>query len=691
MKEMKHLFIAILLLSVGVMEGYAYDFKKGGLAYNITSATEKTVEVTTNKDMYDSRGYVESSYDIPESVIYGDITYKVTSIGKEAFYGCSNLRSIKLPKGMMSVGDKAFYNCSSLKSAQMGKGVKTLEWGAFENCSSLKDMQIGINVETIAKSVFRGCTSLPQINIPQATQTIGDSVFYGCRSLADVIIEDRTTTLTLGSNGSSSSSTATSSTNPLFYSCPLDSVYIGGKIQYNTTAQRGFSPFFRNKSLRTVVVADTETEVYDNEFYGCSGLTDVVLGDGITRIGDWAFSGCVSLTNFAFGNSVQTIGKEAFSDCTSMVKLVSSCNVPPVCGEQALADIDVWNCTLYVPNDYIDDYYWAEQWWDFFFIDGAEYKVTFVLGEDKYSEMMVKYGDQIDLPTPVKEGYTFQGWKNVPATMPADNITLYGSFTPNEYIITYVVDGEVYETETIACDAVITPIIAPSKEDYTFSYWENLPETMPAGNITVTAVYVDKVKEVQVVINQYGSGTYCSEYALDFSNVNGLKAYAATGFNTSTQVVTMTRMNTSEAGVGLFIKGEPGTYTVPVIDASNDNSLNMLVGTLDKIMINGMSNDGAYTNFKYTVTSGNNTPMFYQFTDGSSFSGGKAYLQIPTEWLPVTPSKTIKIKFDDGYTTDIEGIIDNSKNTTVYDLNGKQVMTPTKGLYIINGKKVLLK
>ena len=187
------------------------------------------------------------------------------------------------------------------------------------------------------------------------------------------------------------------------------------------------------------MVTDAETEVYDNEFYGCSNLTDVVIGDGVTQIGNWAFSGCSSLLNFSFGNSVETIGAEAFSDCTSMVKLVSSCNVPPVCGDQALADIDVWNCTLYVPNDYIDAYYNAEQWWDFFFIDGAEYKVTFMIGEECYDEIMVKYGAKIELPTPTKNGYTFQGWKDVPETMPADNITLYGSFSPNVYTISYVV------------------------------------------------------------------------------------------------------------------------------------------------------------------------------------------------------------------------------------------------------------
>ena len=614
-----------------------------------------------------------------QNIVFGK---GIASIGNTAFANCSSLSSIEIPNEVKSLGRRSFYNCTALQSAKIGTGINTLEWATFEGCSLLTDIEIGSNVGTIAKSVFRGCTSLPRINIPLATMTISDSVFYNCTSLKDVIIEDRTETLTLGSNGYSPSSSATSSTQPLFYSCPLDSVYIGGKIKYNTDAKYGFSPFFRNTSLRTVVVTDAETEVYDNEFYGCSNLTDVVIGDGVTKIGNWAFSGCSSLLNFSFGNSVETIGAEAFSDCTSMVKLVSSCNVPPVCGDQALADIDVWNCTLYVPNDYIDAYYNAEQWWDFFFIDGAEYKVTFMIGEECYDEIMVKYGAKIELPTPTKNGYTFQGWKDVPETMPADNITLYGSFSPNVYTISYVVDGEVYDTESIACDAEIVPIAAPAKYDYTFSHWANLPETMPANDITVTAVYVDKVKEILVTVNQYGSATYCSQYTLDFSEVQGLKAYAASGYNSSTGVVTLTRVMTSKAGMGLFIKGEPGEYSVPVLDNTDDNSLNMLVGTLEKTTINRTSSDGLYYNYRYTIKEGESTPLFYRVNDGYSLSSGKAYLQIPIVWLlseSESEARTIKLMFDDGDTTDIDEYNATSSETTYYDLSGRKVSNPQKG------------
>lgn len=194
------------------------------------------------------------------------------------------------------------------------------------------------------------------------------------------------------------------------------------------------------------------------------------------------------------------------------------------------------------------------------------------------------------------------------------------------------------------------------------------------------------VTEVVITINDFGCGTYCSEYALDFSEVEGIKAYSAIGFNSNTQVVTLARVMTTMARSGVFIKGAPGTYVVPIIEACHDHTLNLLVGTIEQTVVNSTA-DG-YSNFKFTIAEGSDVPMFYPFMDNTVFSGGKAYLQIPTAWLPKTAQKTVGVRFDNGETTGVDEVKGESGEVkTIYDLQGRVVESPSKGFYIVNGKK----
>ena len=615
-----------------------------------------------------------------------------TEVGAFAFAQCVSLPSIRIPNSVFSMGGSTFKNCTSLKEAIIGNNTDAIKYSAFMNCSSLINIEIGEKVASIDKEAFSGCVSLPAIRIPRATTSLGDKVFAQCESLRNFYAEDGELVLSVGQNDSSNASGKIGDTCPLFNDCPLDSIYIGRDLSYTKTMEAGYSPFYFNPTLRAVVLGDKVTSVHENEFYQCKKLEYVSVGDGATSVGNWAFSGCVSLKYFSFGVGLESIGKEAFSDCTQLTEIVSSRNIPPVCGDQALADIDMWDCTVYVPEEYIDAYLEAPQWCDFF-IEGAEYSITFMVDGEVYAEDRVKYGAEITLPTaPEKEGYTFIGWQDILAVMPAYNMTVNAEFEANDYIITYKVDGEVYHTETVTYDEAIIPIEAPEKDGYAFNRWEGLPETMPAGDIEVTAVYDEIPAEITVTIGKYGSTMFCSEYALDFSKVEGLRAYAAAGYNTESGVVTMLRVETSDMGVGLFLKGEPGCYVVPIIDYSNDNTLNMLVGTLEKTVVNNTSDDGKYTNYQYIVKSGETVPGFYQFEDGGTSDAGKAYLQIPTAWLSGAASKSVEIRFDDGETTDIDEVKgENSKVKDVYDLSGRKVTNPTKGIYIVNGKKVLLK
>ena len=307
----------------------------------------------------------------------------ITSIGSSAFQNCTKLESIEIPDNVKTLGSNAFYGCTSLKSAKTGNGISLLNTQTFSGCTGLENVEIGTNITKISgKSstysnygCFYNCSSLEQIKVPGNVKEIEYYVFNGCTGLKNVIIDNADTELKLGSNGSS----------PIFSSCPLDSVYIGRNISYPTASSYGYSPFYRNTSLRTVHITDKETEISENEFYGCTNLKNVRIGDGVTYIGNWAFSGCSSIEYFSFGSAMQSIGKEAFSDCTAMTKLISHAMTPPVCDSQALDDISKWVCTLSVPKGTVSSYQQAAQWKEFFFIDEGATGIQRTVSNDSKS------------------------------------------------------------------------------------------------------------------------------------------------------------------------------------------------------------------------------------------------------------------------------------------------------------------
>lgn len=320
------------------------------------------------------------------SVVIGDQEVKVYDF---EFEGCSGLTDVVLGEALTTIGINAFLDCRNLQGVTIPNQVSTLNNRCFLNCESLKYVAFGTKVSSIGSSTFSGCKSLTEISIPQTVTSVGQSAFEGCTSLANVFIEDRETSLSLSYNGSNK---------PLFSDCPLDSVYIGGKITYNKTSSYGYSPFYRNLSLRSVVITDVETEVYDNEFYGCTNLTNVKIGDGVTTIGNWAFSGCSNLDYLAFGSGMQSIGQEAFSDCAHVTSIYSKATVPPVCGSQALEDINIWDCTLYVPMGTVEDYAMADQWEAFFFAQEYDYENEEDIVIPQYSLVYTTTDEQIIEP-----------------------------------------------------------------------------------------------------------------------------------------------------------------------------------------------------------------------------------------------------------------------------------------------------
>ncbi|MBO4674230.1 MAG: InlB B-repeat-containing protein [Bacteroidaceae bacterium] len=142
-----------------------------------------------------------------------------------------------------------------------------------------------------------------------------------------------------------------------------------------------------------------------------------------------------------------------------------------------------------------------------------KYKLTYQVDGQEYKSYEIEYGTNITAETaPTKEGHTFSGWSEIPATMPAKDVTVTGSFSKGTYQITYVVDGQTYKTIRMDFGSTIIPEDAPTKEGYTFSGWNEIPATMPAKDVTVIGTFSINKYKLTYTVDGETHKTYEMEY-----------------------------------------------------------------------------------------------------------------------------------------------------------------------------------
>ena len=138
-----------------------------------------------------------------------------------------------------------------------------------------------------------------------------------------------------------------------------------------------------------------------------------------------------------------------------------------------------------------------------------EYTLAYKVDGENYKSYKIKYGEKITPEAaPEKEGYSFSGWDNVPETMPAKDVTVKGAFTVNIYKLIYKVDGTDYKSFDVEYGSSITPESAPEKEGYSFSGWDNVPESMPAKDVIVTGSFKETTGIISVINDSPGALIY---------------------------------------------------------------------------------------------------------------------------------------------------------------------------------------
>lgn len=467
-------------------------FEVDGAIYVPVSPSDRTCDVVDCNYQLSNGDVV-----ISDKVTNRGVELTVLNVNDYSFYGNNTISSLTLgnidsttneesPSGSsetngsteLSVGKYAFYGCPALGNVSIGAGIKGIPEYGFTNCTSLNNLTIPSEVRTIGNYAFSGCSSLANLSFETGEQSDD--------ATADNILQ-------LGSNGKE----------PLFSDCPLDKVYIGRKLYYKTSSDYSYSPFYQNTHLSSVEISDAETEIYDKEFFGCNSMKTVKIGNGVTKIGAGSFSGCSSLDYASFGYNVATIGDGAFAECAALKNFYSYAIVPPVCGSQALDDINKWECNLFVPAESSDQYKTADQWKEFFFIN--EHDAVAV-------ESILLNAESLD----GKTGDTFQlTAEALPANATRKGVEWLSSNTDivtvdANGLVTFVKEGEatitVSATDGSGVEATINVVVTIKEPELGDSNGNGLINVADAVNIANQAIgnVVEHINEKASDVNQDG-------------------------------------------------------------------------------------------------------------------------------------------------------------------------------------------
>lgn len=165
---------AATLLQVAVAQTFPFD------SYTYRVVREGYVMLT---DVDES---LHGTATIASDVFYKNDSWTVIGIDDRAFYNNTKITAVELPSTITSIGKEAFAGCSNLQSVtfKANSQLATLGEYTFRNCSSLPSINLPSGLEEIPASAFSGCTRLRSINMPDSLKFIRKSAFLSCLNLS---------------------------------------------------------------------------------------------------------------------------------------------------------------------------------------------------------------------------------------------------------------------------------------------------------------------------------------------------------------------------------------------------------------------------------------------------------------------------------------------------------------------------
>lgn len=633
--------LPFLLALFAVMQAQAYDVEIDGIYYNLNNTTMEA-EVTYS-------GYTYSgSISIPSSITYSDNTYIITRIGDYAFNYCTGLTSTTIPNTVKSIGTDAFSGCSGLTSISVA-----LDNGVYDSrndCNAIietstNSLIIGCqstiipdNVISIGDNAFSGYTTLTSIDIPEGVTRIGSRAFMGCTNLSTIYIPN-----------SISGIGEYAFYNTAWYNNKSDGLIYIELIAYD---YKGTMP-----ESTSIEINDGTTCIADNCFDSCSGLSSISIPNSVTSIGKKAFSGCTGLTSISIPNGITTIDEEAFS-FSGLTSITIPSNITYIGYGAFSGCTDLTSATIYG-----------------------------------------------NVPSLV---WTFVGCSNLKSISLPEGVTMLdGTFGDCGRLSSIIIPESVTTLgeQTFGWCTNLSSVVSKIKSPFTFGedcfidISSSCVLTVPYGTTAAyeaagwtTDVFGGGIVEapqedVTIAIGSAGIATYCYNHDLDFSNVEGLKAYIVSGFSPSTGKLVLTPITKVKAGEGLLLQGAEGTYEVP-FTTTDMYYTNLLKGVTTATEISPTS--GNETNF--ILANGKHGIGFYTLSETGELAAGKAYLHIPTSEVESMEARCFILNFENDEAT---GIIEHKSmtetNDCYYDMQGRRVLHPSRGIYIVNGKKVFIK
>lgn len=455
--------------------------------------------------------------------------------------------------------------------------------------------------------------------------------------------------------------------------------------------------FFNNTSLTSIKLPKGLKNFWDNAFNGCTSLNNIEMPSTVKGIYNNVFLGCTSLTNVTLNEGCTTLGHHVFKKCP--LATVTFPNTLNSIDEYAfestnLNTVDLSNTQITKLPD--GCFYDCKQLSDVKLPMGLTY-----IGKNAFFKSSIA---SITFPPTLLniDAWAFQYAKLANVVIPTScSLVDKAAFANNDNLTTVVINGtkchlayEAFANCPKLTDVYITSKEKPVAERYGFPF-NNNPQ------VHVMKDFVDIFSGLKTSENYNPCNTtnfdskfsltlgkewttFTSAYNLDFSGVEGLTAYTAK-YNKANDAVALTPVKKVKAHTGLILKGEAGqTYTLPILASDADGldavTDNQLVDCVDAVWSSSRDKDYFLSNGKFVKSK----------YDGWTLPG-KSFLYISSG--RVNKSESPLRVYVDNTATAINGITNNSvvKDEAYYNLQGVKVQRPQHGVFIHNGKKVVLK